>query len=187
MLINQEKAKCFGYKIPLYCWFVLSGGMCDIVQALIDYAIYLVYIFEWERATVCWTLSYTISIVVRHFSHRLLVFGEFEGTYCSSLTRTYMTYSSSIIISMLANHFIVSFLNYSHRTAWIITMLWTGIYNYFMLKASWGRKSASSMGKAKIPDNKNKVTVIVKSSESTSQKNSDLSSTFVSKTASLDV
>jgi hypothetical protein len=122
MLINQEKAKCFGYKIPLYCWFVLSGGMCDIVQALIDYSIYLVYIFEWERATVCWTLSYTISIIVRHFSHRLLVFGEFEGTYCSSLTRTYMTYSSSIIISMLANHFIVSFLNYSHRTAWIITV-----------------------------------------------------------------
>jgi hypothetical protein len=55
-----------------------------------------------------------------------------------------MTYSSSIVISMLTNHLIVSFLNYSHRTAWIITMLWTGIYNYFMLKASWGRKSVSS-------------------------------------------
>ena len=145
MLINQEKWKCFGYKVPHYCWFVLSGGMCDIVQALIDYAIYMVYIFEWERATVCWTLSYTISIIIRHFSHRLLVFGEFEGTYCNSLTRTYMTYSSSIVISMLTNHLIVSFLNYSHRTAWIITMLWTGIYNYFMLKASWGRKAPSSL------------------------------------------
>ena len=136
MLINQEKWKCFGYKVPHYCWFVLSGGMCDIVQALIDYAIYFLYIFEWERTTVCWTLSYTISIIVRHFSHRLLVFGEFEGTYCTSLTRTYMTYSSSIVISMLTNHLIVSFLNYSHRTAWIITMLWTGIYNYIMLNSS---------------------------------------------------
>jgi putative flippase GtrA len=146
MLINQEKWKCFGYKVPHYCWFVLSGGMCDIVQAFIDYGIYLLYVFEWERATVCWTLSYTISIIIRHFSHRLLVFGEFEGTYCSSLTRTYMTYSSSIVISMLTNHLIVSFLNYSHRTAWIITMLWTGIYNYFMLKASWGRKTPANGG-----------------------------------------
>jgi putative flippase GtrA len=120
--------------------------MCDIVQAFIDYGIYLLYVFEWERATVCWTLSYTISIIIRHFSHRLLVFGEFEGTYCSSLTRTYMTYSSSIVISMLTNHLIVSFLNYSHRTAWIITMLWTGIYNYFMLKASWGRKTPANGG-----------------------------------------
>ena len=148
MLINQEKWKCLGHKIPHYCWFVLSGGMCDIAQAFIDYAIYLAYAFEWERATVCWTLSYTISIVIRHFSHRLLVFGEFEGTYCTSLTRTYMTYSSSIVISMLTNHLIVEFFNYSHRTAWIITMLWTGIYNYFMLKASWGRKTVSNASSA---------------------------------------
>jgi hypothetical protein len=148
MLVNQEKCRCCGYKVPLYFWFVLSGAICDIIQAFLDYLIYLVYVFEWERATICWTLSYTLSIVVRHSSHRLLVFGEFEGSYCGSLSRTYMAYSSSIVISMLANHLLVSMLNFSHRTAWIVTLLWTGIYNFFMLKASWRKKPAPSSGKS---------------------------------------
>ena len=25
----------------------------------------------------------------------------------------------------------------SHWVAWVITLLWTGIYNYFMLKMTW--------------------------------------------------
>jgi hypothetical protein len=139
----QESWKVCGYKVPQYFFFVLSGALCDVAQALIDYAVSLLYRLEWERATVCWTTSYTLSIILRHSSHRLLVFGEFEGTYCSSLTRTYMTYSTSIVVSMLSNHVFVSFLNMSHRVAWVVTMLWTGIYNYFALKASWRRKDGS--------------------------------------------
>lgn len=142
----QESWKVCGYKVPQYFFFVLSGALCDVAQALIDYAVSLLYRLEWERATVCWTTSYTLSIILRHSSHRLLVFGEFEGTYCSSLTRTYMTYSTSIVVSMLSNHVFVSFLNMSHRVAWVVTMLWTGIYNYFALKASWRRKDGGSGG-----------------------------------------
>jgi hypothetical protein len=141
MLINQEKFRIFGYKVPLYFFFAVSGALCDIVQAFIDYGIYSVYPFEWEKTTMCWTVSYTASVIVRHFSHRLLVFGEYEGSYCSSLCRTYLTYASSIVMSMVTNHFIVSFLEFNHINAWIITMLWTGVYNYFMLRASW-KKSA---------------------------------------------
>lgn len=115
----------------------IIGGICDIVQALIDYGISLIYKSEWERATVCWTISYILSIWIRHFSHRILVFGEYEGTYISSLIKTYLTYSSSIVISIITNHYIVSLFQRTHKEAWIITMLWTGIYNYFMLKASW--------------------------------------------------
>jgi hypothetical protein len=145
MLVNQEKFRCCGYKVPLYFWFVVSGAICDVIQALLDYLIYLVYVFEWERATICWTLSYALSIIVRHSSHRLLVFGEFEGSYCGSLARTYMAYSSSIVISMLTNHLLVNLLGFSHRTAWIVTLLWTGIYNFFMLKASWKKKPKDLM------------------------------------------
>ena len=137
MLAHQERARICGHKIPLYFWFVLSGALCDVVQAFIDYGISIVYVSTWEKATVCWTLSYILSIWVRHFSHRILVFGEYEGTYISSLTKTYLTYSSSIVISMITNHLIVSVFLFSHFHAWIFTMLWTGIYNYFMLKASW--------------------------------------------------
>jgi hypothetical protein len=107
MLINQEKFRIFGYKVPLYFFFAVSGALCDIVQAFIDYGIYSVYPFEWEKTTMCWTVSYTASVIVRHFSHRLLVFGEYEGSYCSSLCRTYLTYASSIVMSMVTNHFIV--------------------------------------------------------------------------------
>lgn len=142
MLTSQIKVcSCFqllGFdKVPQYAWFVLSGALCDVVQALIDYLVYLVYTLEWERATVCWTTSYTLSIVVRHYSHRLLVFGEYEGTYCMSLARTYLTYSSSIMISMITNHFLVSLLEFTHQQAWVVTMIWTGVLNYFMLRASW--------------------------------------------------
>lgn len=142
MLTSHIKAcSCFQYfgfeKIPQYFWFMISGALCDIVQALIDYCIFLLYTLEWERATICWTASYTLSIFVRHFSHRLLVFGEYEGSYCMSLGRTYLTYSSSIMISMITNHLLVEFLQFAHQHAWIVTMIWTGIYNYFMLRASW--------------------------------------------------
>lgn len=137
-MLGQDRARICGHKIPLYFWFVLSGSLCDVVQALIDYMISISYPPTWgERVTVCWTLSYILSIWIRHYSHRLLVFGEYEGTYCSSLSKTYLTYSSSILISMVTNHLLVNYLMLSHRTAWIITMLWTGIYNYFMLKSNW--------------------------------------------------
>ena len=137
MLGHQERFKPCGYKVPQYFWFVLSGGLCDILQACIDWAISIVYTLEWEKATVCWTVSYILSICIRHSSHRMLVFGEYEGSYWASLTKTYFTYSSSIVISMLTNHVLVTVVGVSHRDAWIITMLWTGLYNYFMLKASW--------------------------------------------------
>lgn len=145
MLINQDKWSFCGYRVPQYGWFMLSGAICDVVQALVDYGIYLIYPFEWERTTVCWTVSYTITIPVRHYSHRMLVFGEFEGGYCISLCRTYLTYSSSIVISMITNHLIVSFLNFNHKQAWLFTMIWTGVYNYFMLKASWRKPSTNEV------------------------------------------
>jgi len=126
-----------GHKVPLYPLFMVSGALCDVCQAFIDYLISMVYTLEWGKTTVCWTLSYTLSIVLRHSSHRLLVFGDYEGTYCMSLSRTYMAYSSAIVISMFANHQLVAFFGLSHRHAWLATMLFTGIYNFFVLKASW--------------------------------------------------
>ena len=144
MLGHQDKFTCCGKKMPQYFWFVVSGIICDTIQAILDYLIHLVYTFQWEKATVCWTLSYTASIIVRHSAHRFIVFGEYEGSYCQSLGRTYLTYSSSIFMSMVTNHFLVEFFGFSHRNAWIITLLWTGIYNYLLLKATWRRPKIES-------------------------------------------
>ena len=128
MLVHQERFKICGHQVPQYFWFVISGGLCDIIQAFIDYLVFLVYVWEWERATVCWTVSYSLSIIVRHSSHRFIVFGDFEGSYCTSLARTYLAYSTSIVLSMVSNHFIINYFLFSHRDAWIITMLWTVIH-----------------------------------------------------------
>lgn len=144
MLEHQEKLKLFGYRIPQYFWFVLSGAFCDIFQAIIDYIVFHIYTYEWERATVCWTVGYTLSIIIRHTSHRILVFGDYDGSYCSSLGRTYLAYSASIVLSMISNHYIIDILKLSHRDAWIITMLWTGLLNYFLLKASWKGKHSKT-------------------------------------------
>lgn len=131
-----KNLRVFGHKIPLYPLFMVSGAICDVFQALIDYLISKVYTYEWGRTTVCWTLSYTLSIILRHSSHRLLVFGDYDGTYCMSLTRTYMAYSTAIVFSMFTNHQLVE-LGLEHREAWVITMLVTGVYNFFVLKSSW--------------------------------------------------
>jgi putative flippase GtrA len=130
--------RLLGWKVPTYPLFMVSGAICDIFQAVIDYIIYSVLdIWEDGRTTASWTLSYTISIILRHQSHRLLVFGDYTDGYFASLARTYMTYSSAIVVSMLANHTLVGYFDVSYRVAWIITMLFTGIYNYFTLKATW--------------------------------------------------
>jgi putative flippase GtrA len=130
--------KMFGFKVPTYPLFMVSGAICDVFQAGIDYVIYSVLdIWEDGRTTASWTLSYTLSIVLRHQSHRFLVFGDYADGYLVSLARTYMTYSSAIVVSMLANHTLVGYFDLSYRIAWIVTMLFTGIYNYFTLKATW--------------------------------------------------
>ena len=142
-----------GHKVPLYPLFMVSGAVCDVFQALIDYFISKVYTLDYGRTTVCWTLSYTLSIILRHSSHRLLVFGDYEGTYCMSLTRTYMAYSSAIVISMFANHQLVHY-GLGHREAWVITMLFTGVYNFLVLKKSWNvvNKATGKLGEDGQPN-----------------------------------
>jgi len=129
------------HRCPHYFWFLLSGLICDFVQAGIEFVVYAIYPENLGyKTSACWGISYSLSIIARHFSHKHIVFGEYEGSYCSSLTRTYMTYSSSIIISMFTNLLMVDYLYLSHWVAWVVTLLWTGIYNYFMLKSSWKGK-----------------------------------------------
>lgn len=164
-------------KIPTYPLFMVSGAICDVVQAGIDYLIYsfLDVWLEEGRSTASWTLSYTLSIMLRHQSHRLLVFGDYEGGYFLSLTRTYMTYSSAIVVSMMANHFLVGYFKLSYRYAWFATMIFTGIYNYFTLRATWRVKkepappTINSLGSPKSSrDRKDSVEVVSKNGKGSS-------------------
>ncbi len=64
-----------------------------------------------------------------------------------------MAYGASIILSVFSNQLFSDVLLFSHRDAWICTMLWTGLMNYFILKASWktkGAKDQSQVEKDKV-------------------------------------
>lgn len=54
-LSHQENCICYGYKMPHYFWFVLSGIICDSVQFGIDHYVYLIYPSTFShRSTACW-------------------------------------------------------------------------------------------------------------------------------------
>lgn len=128
------------YQLPRYVWYMISGSFCDIIQFFIDYILHkklntILYIFS--DSSICWMTSFAVSVVARHTSHRYLVFGDYIGGYWNSLLRMYTGYSIIIILSTCFHKLFIDFGNVSHVVAWIGTMLWTGIVNYFILKRLW--------------------------------------------------
>jgi len=49
----------------------------------------------------------------------------------------YAGYSIIMVISTIFNIVMTKVFLFSHYTAWIATLLWTGIVNYFILKHIW--------------------------------------------------
>lgn len=58
----------------------------------------------------------------------------------------YIGYSIIISLSTLFNVIMTKFAGLPHYVAWIVTLLWTGIVNYFILKKIWsfGGKQTST-------------------------------------------
>jgi hypothetical protein len=119
---------------PRYLWYMISGFGCDLIQVCID--VLLHFGFGITDAPTCWTVSFSLSIVFRHTAHRYLVFGMYVGGYYRSLLRMYTGYSVSIILSSLFNRLLAEW-HVPHYGAYIFTLLWTGVVNYFILKRMW--------------------------------------------------
>mmetsp|Transcript_16513 Transcript_16513/g.39021 ORF Transcript_16513/g.39021 Transcript_16513/m.39021 type:complete len:282 (+) Transcript_16513:100-945(+) len=125
-----------GIQPPRYLWYMLSGAFCDVFQLLVDITLHLT-IFP-NDAALCWMSSFVLSIVARHTSHRYLVFGDYVPSYWQSLGRMYAGYSISIVLSTIFNYLITTGVaKVSHYVAYIFTLLWTGLANYFILKRLW--------------------------------------------------
>lgn len=122
-----------GVKPPRYLWYMLSGVMCDILQLSMDIMLHM-YI---QDASICWATTFFLSVVARHSSHRYLVFGDYVGGYWASLGRMYGGYSIIIVLSTIFNILMTRVATLSHYGAWIFTLLWTGVANYFILKKLW--------------------------------------------------
>lgn len=124
-----------GIHPPRYLCYMLSGFICDLIQFTIDIILHRALLLD--DASVCWALGFGISVAFRHTSHRYLVFGDYVGGYWKSLGRMYAGYSIIIVISTLFNIIMTRYLQLPHYVAWIVTLLWTGIVNYFILKKLW--------------------------------------------------
>jgi hypothetical protein len=70
--------------------------------------------------------------------------GDYVGGYRNSLYRMYAAYSISLILSTLFNIIMTKAMALPHYVTWIVTLLWTGIANYFILKKTWTYGSSSS-------------------------------------------
>lgn len=133
---------------------ILNAVCCDSIQFGIDLCLY--HALHITDPSVCWILGFGLSIIFRHTFHRYLVFGAYVGGYWNSLMRMYTGYSIIIFISTVFNIVMTKNFHVSHYKAWIATLLWTGIVNYFILKHIWAfGESASDAGKNNSSESRN--------------------------------
>lgn len=134
-----------GGQPPRYLWYMLSGAICDVLQIATLFVLHSVI----SDGTICWALGFCLSIPCRHSSHRYLVFGDYVGGYYRSLGRMYTGYSVIIVLSTLFNYAMGKVLMLPVAWLWLLTLMWTGIANYFILKYFWsyGGVSTKSSGK----------------------------------------
>ena len=128
---------------------MVSGFLCDIIQFVVDFVLYHNVT---KDASTCWAVSFMVSIYFRHTTHSYLVFGPYVGGYWQSLFRMYTGYSIIVVISTLFNIVMTKYLILPHVVAYIITLLWTGIVNYFILKKLWSFGGSASVDETKKTD-----------------------------------
>lgn len=141
-----------GMRPPRYPFYMVSGFVCDLIQFLVDVCLHV--FLNLEDPSVCWALGFGVSIYFRHTSHRYLVFGDYVGGYWKSLGRMYAGYSIIIVISTVFNIVMTRHAKLPHYVAWVITLLWTGIVNYFILKKLWtfGKKPSGEASDSDVTE-----------------------------------
>jgi len=109
-----------------------------------------VYTWEYEQDTVAWTVAYVLTIALRQQTHRVFVFGAYEGSFCSNLVKVYLTYFTTITASIVLRSVLARAAAHlpDVMLAWLSSQTWgylgtvacTGVFSYFALKKSWGSK-----------------------------------------------
>jgi putative flippase GtrA len=148
-----SSVNCFGRKLPRFAWYGLSGLLCDVVQFIVD--IGARHFLGVSDPSACWVISLFVSIAFRHSSHRYLVFGHYTTSYLSSLLRMYAGFSGIIVVSTAFNVVMVRIWHMEHYVAWVVTLLWTGCVNYFILKHLWGSAEGAEDNKSSNSNSNN--------------------------------
>jgi len=126
--------------------FNISGG----IGTFLFYCLYEFLFSAFEgyvmdrRATIAWCVSYMCSIAWQHSLHRYIVFGS-QGNFWKSLFWTYISYTLSLILSTVANDVLTMSLGVNHRVAWVLTLVATGVLNFFTLKNAFADSSTKQV------------------------------------------
>ncbi|EFC36889.1 predicted protein [Naegleria gruberi] len=87
---------------------------------------------ESTKSSLCWLLSYSLSIWCQYELHCRIVFGKRSNSeYWRSLIRTYFVYGISMVFSTILNYMLVGYFKVGHTYAWILSLILVGILNYF--------------------------------------------------------
>jgi len=115
--------------------FFVSGCIGSLLFYFFYLALFAIYPFDVQKASVTWTISYLVSILWQHSIHRILVFGS-GGHYWRTLMLTYLSYSTSII---LGHFFMMALesLGFDYKISWALNLGITGIFNYFLVSAAF--------------------------------------------------
>lgn len=98
-----ESVRWRGKLLPRYGWYMLSGALCDIGQ-------FVLYKLLWNTfglPTLAWTAAYVLSIAMRQETHKVFVFGHYEGAWWKNLWRFYCVYFLTVATSMPVNLLLV--------------------------------------------------------------------------------
>ena len=132
-----------GHRLPRILFFGLSGGLCDIAGLGANrlLVLFLPSAISVGRESFAWTLSYTLSIALRHGSHGVLVFGWTNEPVWLALGRTYLAYLSTIIASIVMSILLQTLDVFPSAVALLITASFSGLWAYFALKAMRAKAS----------------------------------------------
>ena len=92
---------------------------------------------RWWVPTLCWTLSYALSISFRFVSHAALVFGPHRDPPLLALGKTYLTYLSTIVSSTAINLGLVAGAGMTHELALLPTAAFSVLWSYVALSYTW--------------------------------------------------
>ena len=123
---------------PRFFFFVLSGSACNGIQLGLDRLLILALPEgRWWVPTLCWTLSYALSISFRFVSHAALVFGPHRDPPLLALGKTYLTYLSTIVSSTAINLALVAGGGMTHELALVPTAAFSVLWSYVALSYTW--------------------------------------------------
>ncbi len=122
---------------------VLRFGLCSstgtALMAILYMLCYSLVPYLSDRPGRSWFVAYLTSSLVTHSLHREVTFRG-HNSYWRSLTRTYVIYGTSSLVTSLMMAVLVSSAGVAHEVAFVSLLMVSGTCNYIAFR-HWGFRS----------------------------------------------